>query len=383
MKDTFLATTIKKITFRQIATIFTLIAALISIYVYFFDEKEINLQYEIVSNTNVLDFNADVTKLEVKYDSTNLKQTNQNLRIFTVKIINNGNQDLLIEHYDSKDPIGLKLDTGEVIESPELIQSSSDYIKRNLKITKDKNGGFKFSQIILEPNEYYLLKLLVLHKKGEVPKIKSYGKIAGQKEILITNTVDVSENKSLVRTVFEGNIWAQLLKSISYFLMTLITILFFAISISEFQSFRDKEIRKKLIKEFKNLDTYTYKKMDDVIFDNYKKNNSISFGKIKSLLKSEKKLNKAYKKAMSKDETLNKADFRLKEKYYSFFESDLRTFSKMIHNGFVFINKDELKINKPLKNTLKKFIEFLKEKGKYNEMDVASMTEVTMDSNFD
>lgn len=65
---------------KSFITILGIVAAIITIYA-FLQEKKVDLRYEIIANTNVLDFNADVCKLEVTYDSTNLKLTNENLII--------------------------------------------------------------------------------------------------------------------------------------------------------------------------------------------------------------------------------------------------------------------------------------------------------------
>ena len=155
-----------------------LVGAIVTIYA-FLQEKSVDIRYEIIANTNVLDFNADISKLAVIYDSTNLKETNENLRIITVKIVNNGNQHLLKEYYDEKEPLGLKTSAGKVIERPEIIQTSNDYLKRNLEIQESTSGNhISFSQVILESGEFYIVKFLVLHKKTEEPQIMAFGKIA-------------------------------------------------------------------------------------------------------------------------------------------------------------------------------------------------------------
>lgn len=128
----------ENIALKTVITVMGLVGTAVTIFA-FLQEKKVEIRYEIVSNTNVLDFNAEIGKLEVIYDSTNLKKSQENLRIYTVKIINNGNQNLLKEFYDENDPLGLQLSSGKIIEQPEVIQSSNDYLKRNVKIQVSNN----------------------------------------------------------------------------------------------------------------------------------------------------------------------------------------------------------------------------------------------------
>ena len=160
---------------KTIITLLGLVATFVTIYA-FLQEKSVDLRYEIIANTNVLDFNADINKLEVSYDSTNLKKTGENLRIYTIKVVNNGEENIIKEFYDGNEPVGIKISSGKIIEQPEIIQSSNDYLKRNVKFTKNKKEDILFSKVIIESGEYFILKLLVLHHNDTIPQIKSFGK---------------------------------------------------------------------------------------------------------------------------------------------------------------------------------------------------------------
>ncbi|MGB1247715.1 MAG: hypothetical protein ACPG4Z_02430, partial [Chitinophagales bacterium] len=59
--------------------------------------------------------NEDISKISVYYDSTDLKQTNENLRIITMRVINIGNDHIIKEYYDTNDPLRVIIKNGVII----------------------------------------------------------------------------------------------------------------------------------------------------------------------------------------------------------------------------------------------------------------------------
>lgn len=367
-----------------------LAGAIVTIYA-FLQDKTVDVRYEIIANTNVLDFNADISKLAVMYDSTNLKETKENLRIITVKIVNNGDQHLLKEYYDENEPLGLKISTGKIIEKPEIIQTSNDYLKRNLKIQEYNAGNqIGFSQVILESGEFYIVKFLILHKKNEIPKIISFGKIAGQRKITIVNAADVKTEQSFWVNTYEGNVWTQLLRLISYFLAGVLIIVIIIVISEQIDSKREKKRKRKILDDFKKLKTYEYTRMDDALFDRYRNDGSRNLKQMQNLLKDESELNETYKKI---SEELKSKEFR---RYRRFQDEKLRLhydgdswslIHEMINDGVIFKEQDTLKINQAMKDTLEKFLAFLKEKGEFKKDKVfrhfPNETITTTDIEFD
>lgn len=349
-------------------TVLALLAILgtgITIYA-FLQEKKVNLRYEVIANTNVLDFNADINKLEVYYDSTNLKQTKENLRIYTVKIINNGDKDILNNLYDPNEPLGIKISSGRIIEPPEIIESSSDYIKRNLKVIDYQRDKISFSQIIIESGEYFIVKLLVLHSKDDTPNILSTGKIAGQSSVSVVNAIDVKNKTSFWSLVFYGNVWVQLLRLLSYFIAGIVISVFIFLMSESIDSYRTKKKRLKRISEFKGLNTYQYSKMDDAIFDRYKLHGDSQFYRMQTLIENEKNLNEIYVKIT---EQLSSKEYRLFRNSENStiagqnnVSNDFTIINKMISDGIIIKEHDVLVVNKAMRNTLNKFNHFLKEK---------------------
>jgi len=353
---------------RTLLTILFVVAAFITIFA-FLKDKEVDLCYEIISNTNVLDFNADISKLEVIYDSTNLKQTQENLRIYTVRIVNNGNKDILKEYYDKNDPIGIKLSSGKIIEKPELIQTSSDYLNRNVIVIDYQKDKITFSQVILEAGEFFTIKLLVLHKQDTIPNLLSFGKVAGQKEINVFNIIDVKKDITFWERVYQGNFWIQILRLVSYFLVSVIIIILIIIISEKIDSIKEKNRKTKMIKNFKNTESYEYTRMDDAIFDRYIKFGSRSFRQIQSLLENEEKLNESYNKIKEKIKSKEFRRYRLIKDDRVRFHREHDTWSiitEMINDGIIFKDQDKLSINQAMRDTLNKFVAFLNENDEFN-----------------
>ena len=369
---------------KTVITLLGIVAATVTIYA-FLQEKKVDLRYEIIANTNVLDFNAEISKLEVTYDSTNLKQTKENLRIYTIKIVNNGDQNILKEFYDENDPIGLEVSSGKIIEKPEIIQTSNDYLSRNVKILDYNYEKINFSQVILETGEFFLIKLLVLHKTDSIPNINSFGKVAGQTKIEVVNAVDVKEELSFWGKVYSGNVWVQILRLISYFLAVVAVIIVLVIISDKIDNVKEKKRKKKIVTDFKNLKTYQYTRMDDAIFDRYREDGSDLFKHMQKLLKDEEQLNLIYNKLSEELKSKEFRRFRHLEGDARFYyeRDDWTTINEMTKDGIIFREKDKLTINQAMKDTLDKFIEFLKGKNEFKKDKYYRKSEIIRDSTFD
>ncbi len=373
MNDNFFKKLFDNIASKTVLTLIGLIGTGVTIYA-FLQEKNVDLRYEIIANTNVLDFNAEISKLEVKYDSTNLKQTKENLRIFTLKIVNNGNQNILKEFYDENDPVGLQLSSGKIIEKPDIIQVSNDYLERNAKIEDYNYHRIKFSQVILESGEYYIVKLLVLHKTDSIPEIISFGKIAGQTKIEVINEIDAKKELNFWQGVYYGNIWVQILRLLSYFIAVVLIIIIIVYISEKIDNVREKKRKRKNILEFKSLKTYQYTRMDDAIFDRYEKDGARSFKHMQTLLENEKKLNENYTEFSKQLKSKEYRRYRRTEinTIIPIDSEDWTLINEMTNDGILFKEKEKLTINQAMRDTLDKFITFLNEKGEFKKYNFYS-----------
>jgi len=370
---------------KLIIALITSTATLITIYA-FIQEKDIDLQYEIISNTNVLDINANVSKLDIIYDSTSLKETKENLRIVNIKIVNKGSKHILKEFFDENDPLGIKVDSGKILENPEIIETSNDYINRNLKYQQKSDCSLTFSEIIFESGEYFIIKLLILHKISDEPKISSLGKIAGQKEIKIKLSSDVKDEIPFLKATFLGNVWIQITRLVAYFIVIVLVVLLIVFLSDKTSDLKRNKKRNKLIKDFKQLKEYQYSRMDDAIFDRFYQGGGWILQEIYDLTSDAGELNNKYKGALisikNKDKSkqeFTRNDYIIREEI----EDVYTTVNSMLKDGLIFKEGDKLLINQSMKNTLDKFIKFLKERKEFKKSRYFGLSDIEIDPKID
>lgn len=355
-----------KLTAIVISTI-GLAGASVTIYAFFFQEKQINLQYEIMANSNVLDVKADISKLDIIYGGSSLKDKNENLRIINLKVVNTGSEHILNTFYDDNDPLGFRVNEGAIIEIPEVLDASNEYLRKNIVISVDSLNRVKFSKVIFESNEFFILKLLVLHKSYSNPTITSLGKVAGIKGIDVVNKIEFLEKQSFFKEVFGGNTLVQVAKAFSYFLIAVLAIIgVVGISVA-ISNLKDKRKRRKILATFLAESDNEFSRMDDVIFERYKKDGAQIIRIICDLLNAEKKLNERYQDWLKKrKEFAKERDPEVLDKLHVF--QTLLPFNQMIKDGILVKQKaNQLTINQPMKKTIEAFTEFLKEKGELKE----------------
>jgi hypothetical protein len=356
-----------------------LVSAIIGIYTFFFQDRVLQIEYEVLSNTNVLDINADITKLDITYDGSSLKTSNQSLRIINLRVRNTGNESVLKSFYDNNDPLGVLVTNGKVIEKPELVGTSSDYIKKNLAINFDSLGRLTFSDIILEPNDFYTVKLLILYPSGQSPEIHSVGKVAGVKNVPVVSLAQgTKEEKSFLEITFGGNIFSQLLRSLSYTIVFIGLIILIAFSGSSFSDYRKKKKRIRIVKDFKLQKNYDYNRMDDAIFTRFEIDGAENISRYQNLLKDENRLNQKYNNWVNKlkrnvedeikENEISSKELQLNDTFFTH-RSEWTIFNEMISDGYAIKDKDKLIINQPMKRSLGLFMDYLKAIKYYDPSD--------------
>jgi hypothetical protein len=347
-----------------------LMAGIIAIYTFFFQEKKTQIDYEITTSTNIFDVNADVSELDFTYDGNSLKTNNKKLRLINLKIKNTGSESIPIPSYDIKDPLGVKITNGEIVEKPELVGKSNDYIQKNLHIRIDSSNNVIFNEIILDPGDFYIVKLLILHSKNESPDLLPIGKIAGVKNISVISTAQIqfSEEKSFLSITFGGNIYSQLLKLLSYSLLSILIIVLTLFLLETWDRKLKRLRRRKIICKYKKSNKLRIKKEYNKIFLRFIREDDTSLFWFNLLLKDENQLNVLYKESIiqanSKEEILREKAVEIN----SLMSRDL--ILELIEDGYVSKDKDKLYINYPLKNELVKFIDYLENKS-YSTKDIS------------
>lgn len=342
------------------------VAAFITIYVFFFHQRKIELCYEITANTNVLDINADISNLDILYKGESLKTKKENLRIINIKVINSGTENILKNYYDNNDPLGFIITNGKIIEAPEILNASNNYLKEKLKFNLGSSDRINFSDIIIESGDYITIKVLVLHKLDIDPQIIPVGKIAGVSTIKVINSIEIKSKNPFLKEVFMGNFLVQAVRVLAYFIIGLLVILLFAFSAEKINNMKKKFERKHLINEFKDSKDFQYSKMDDAIFERFVSDGQGTLYRIDEIIKDEEKVNEKYKKALKKEKRMDMLrDPTMPAFFYGPAEREI--FEEIIKDGILIKDALGLTINQAMKNTLDKFVKFLKEKNELNK----------------
>jgi len=222
----------------------------LTIYTEFIKKNAPDLGFELLSNANVLDVNESVGNLDILYKGNSLNRNNQSLRIVVLRVLNSGDQAILTAYYDPEDPIGFRVLNGQIVERPKLLEASNLYLREHLKFAQFSPQEVKFSRVILEPGDFFIVKVLLLHGDSEEPKVLPVGKIAGVKKITLTRQ-DKADKSSVWQVTFAGGPVVQAARAISYSFMFFVAFAATAISSFAFADWFTKRRRSNVVRVFK------------------------------------------------------------------------------------------------------------------------------------
>lgn len=186
------------------------------LYAAFVYERRPHLTVDVMSNASILDVKEKLGGLEILFNGVDIQQSDQTLRIMLVRIGNDGQADILIDSFDAREPIGFAVSPGQVVQPPDLSESTSDYLRTNVKIHLAEPATLTIDPIILERGQHFTLKLLVLVPKNAIPEVSPVGKIAGAGNIaVITSYLRTGTPAFLTRT-FSGDILVHVVRLLAY-----------------------------------------------------------------------------------------------------------------------------------------------------------------------
>lgn len=233
------------------------IALILTLGFAYYDEykNKINISFQLLSQSSVLDVHENIGKLDIIFDGTSIKETGERLSIYIIRLINDGQVVIRNNDYDIQSPLGLVIENGKVVESPTLLHGSNAYIQEQLKLTESQNiktGKFSvaFSPLIMEPREYFDIKLLLLHPANSVPIITPIGKIAGIAESFQLKNMKAETSPSFYYKVFSGDVLVQLVRLISYFMGMIFAVLMVAALLDIVRNTIETRQNKRLLNQF-------------------------------------------------------------------------------------------------------------------------------------
>jgi len=155
-----------------------------------------------------------VSDLDLLYRGTNVTKSGLQLWVTVIQVSNTGSADVLMPFYDPKAPLGFSVTNGKLLKA-ELLSASSDYLRDNLRILPKNPNEIVFNPTILEKDEGFTLKLLLLQAQGVSPQVQAIGKIAGVKDLELEPYQEQHWPGFLVAS-FGGDPFAQILRLLAY-----------------------------------------------------------------------------------------------------------------------------------------------------------------------
>jgi hypothetical protein len=259
----------KKFSWSFLGFVLAAIFGGIAIYTEFVRDTSPVVKYEILSNTKILDVKEDVSGLSIIYNAEDIRKARKTLSVLIVRIGNEGRSPILKSYYDSASPLGLSINSGEVIKA-EVISATTDYLRKNAGIRVHDPSNVEFSQIIIEPNESFTAKFLILNPEQSTLIIFPKGKIAGVKKLLLADSTSDQTKETFLMKVVSGSLWVQVLRIPTY-VIAFILLLIVIIAPVVYVSVKEDQIKKnRVIRQFKSHTDSSLNELNTEIYEFYK-----------------------------------------------------------------------------------------------------------------
>jgi hypothetical protein len=357
-----------------------LIAFAFFVYDRFIADKHPQVYFDVLTSTAVLDIKEDLPKLEILFDGINIREQNLSLRIVSLKVFNDSSKDIRKVDYDTEDPIGFRVQPGKIIRRPELVDASNDYLAKNLSFSSPANNIVHFKDVIFDAHQYFVIKLLVLHPANQTPTISPIGHIAGMKSILVRESYKDFGRVSFWKRAFAGSWGIQLLRMIVYPVIAILAILLIVLPPSLISDMLHKWKRKRVVKEFKGVTSVQLNENDEYLFTAYVNHGEHTMLAMQRLVQNQKTLKKGLSECLDSQSVQKveiahaRAEIDEKDIFRESFSYRVNLGKELVDNGFVKISGKSATVDSHMKNTLNRFVLFLKNKGMISRSDQTRIT---------
>ncbi len=152
------------------------------------------LEFKIEKIVDLFDIKDDGINLKVFLkDSIEIQKDLKNISIYELEIKNEGSENISVSDFDSNLGFGINLTNGEIIQKPEIL-NSSDIAYYSDVIKQVSSERIIFKNKIIDSDNYFSIKFFVLHDRQQIPTIKSFGRISGQGSIPVLDR-SLTENE--------------------------------------------------------------------------------------------------------------------------------------------------------------------------------------------
>lgn len=177
------------------------LAILWSVYTYFYPiNQNPNITIYLKNASNVFEINGENKDIKILVRDKDILKEKLNLRVITLKIINDGKSDISPNDFDLlNEPFGIAISKGEII-SAEIDAPSLKNLLNIQDKTKSDSLHFIFKSFIFPKKQFFFVRLTLLYSVDkELPLIYSMGRIANA-DINITN--EAEDNNTLREIIY-------------------------------------------------------------------------------------------------------------------------------------------------------------------------------------
>jgi hypothetical protein len=184
------------IIFGALGTIFGIVSYFVPL------NQNPNLTYFQKSVVNVFSLNDSINDLQIFFKGEDLRKQRLNLKVYTIKLINNGKSDISLEQYDKNIPFGIGVKNGFIIAVDSIESNDQDLYKELHPNFKD-SCRIVFNNVLIKKNKFIILRIIIIHKSNLTPQLSTLGKISNT-DILYTSDEDSTTDWFKVAYVLVG-----------------------------------------------------------------------------------------------------------------------------------------------------------------------------------
>jgi len=346
----------------------TILSAILSISILIYgwlNPNKIEFRLELESKEELINPKLIDEKLLVSYDSLELNVRNQNINKFRFKLKNWGTKELDETYYDS---ISIHLTNNQFIKLPTLDSINSDYFKKKIRLNIIGDSIIRIPSAIFNSKDGFTFSFKSVEYQNKPIEFSIIGNIKEQGNLNLSRK---SEEQNSIQSLFNEKLSTHLIR-LSFYSFVLVSLLGFLnliiLSGGKIIKIASKVERRSHVKRFKDLENYSYTRIDEVVFNRYILEGKDKLSLFNSKLSEVGKLKYHITKYSLTEEFVNKKHSKKemalmskeKQKY-------LNLVKEMKEDGFIYFENDELKKNLRLITFKQEFLSQLKNfKNRFN-----------------
>jgi hypothetical protein len=251
----------------SIGTLVAIIFGLVGLSVALWYQRKPQLKYEILSQWPVYSIREQVPDLDITFKGESIQKQRQTLSVITIRVSNPGSAPINLNSFDRRDLPGFLVTDGKIIKLDPVERSKK--LEKTLELVRTAENAYAINPLILETDQFFVLKLLVLGPESSHPKVQSFGDVAGVAKIEVVSAPSTDERRSFISRSFYEDWTIQLTRALGYSVGTIVLIVLLVVIIITMYDATRRVHRRRLVHKFRTLLDHEPTKKETAIFDRY------------------------------------------------------------------------------------------------------------------